>query len=538
MINLHQTQEDCFEAVVRGSEMYNVKVTMEDIQITKFSCDCPFDYGPVCKHVVAVLYAIRELKPGSGKKQKKPEILKKITVRAPADPTKKKFETLLHQADKDELAVWLMDWANNDVKFRELFIARFSPPDNKINVLKYARILEHESKPHSSHYRNDDFAVDFPDLDVAEQLLEKIRMNFPETPVSDIISFCFAIFEVVAPSLNYVDDYDGDYSGLIEDAMELLDVTIQQREIPDSIRKELLSLCLEKYNIDGMETDCWDLGVLELAGTLVENASDKTRLFNILDKLEKEDAGNYQTTRIVGIRREIIGRTEGEKSAQKYAEAMIHLPEIRSEFIEKAIKAKNYYTAKDLCEQGLKLDAGMRGIVNRWNEFLLTIAQKEKDIAEILRLATLMFFETFSYNQYYPILKQYTPAANWLDTVEKLIQKLIRDRNNNSVPWIFIQEKMYDRLLAYVQSNAYPSVISEYDKYLLPHYPAEIADLYEKTIRNLAKHASTRKDYAECCRWLRRLKKGGKTDRSTALLKEIAAANPRKPAFLDELAKV
>jgi hypothetical protein len=234
----------------------------------------------------------------------------------------------------------------------------------------------------------------------------------------------------------------------------------------------------------------------------------------------------------------VIERFEGKVVAEKYMETMIHLPEIRKQFVEKAISAKNYSRAKELCNQGLISDKIFPGILHQWNEYLLNIAQREKDTHEVIRLAKMLFLSTFNSQQFYTVLKKFTPPEEWAETVESLIITLKKDRDNSYLPWIYIQEKMFDRLLAYVQNDSHPSIISEYDKYLIPYFAAEIADLYEKTVRNLAKQASDRKDYAECCRWLRRLKKLGEKDRVIILIKELAAANPRKPAFLDELRKV
>jgi uncharacterized Zn finger protein len=60
VIDLAESKNNSFEAKVEGTETYDVWVSMSiagDI-VEDYACDCPFE-GPVCKHVVAVLYAIR-----------------------------------------------------------------------------------------------------------------------------------------------------------------------------------------------------------------------------------------------------------------------------------------------------------------------------------------------------------------------------------------------------------------------------------------------------------------------------------------------
>lgn len=49
--------EEGIEALVRGTEVYKVIIkTDKEENVMDFSCTCPYDLGPLCKHVVAVLF--------------------------------------------------------------------------------------------------------------------------------------------------------------------------------------------------------------------------------------------------------------------------------------------------------------------------------------------------------------------------------------------------------------------------------------------------------------------------------------------------
>ncbi len=48
-----------FSALVLGSDRYEVFVKLDGKTVSEHDCDCPYDYGDVCKHKVAVFYAIR-----------------------------------------------------------------------------------------------------------------------------------------------------------------------------------------------------------------------------------------------------------------------------------------------------------------------------------------------------------------------------------------------------------------------------------------------------------------------------------------------
>lgn len=58
VLMLKQTA-DGWTAVIEGNEAYEVLLEGHDV-IHSWQCTCPFDHGPVCKHVAAVLYAVRE----------------------------------------------------------------------------------------------------------------------------------------------------------------------------------------------------------------------------------------------------------------------------------------------------------------------------------------------------------------------------------------------------------------------------------------------------------------------------------------------
>ena len=45
---------------VKGTELYHVIIDVQGDAVVNYECDCPYDMGPVCKHIVACLYHLRE----------------------------------------------------------------------------------------------------------------------------------------------------------------------------------------------------------------------------------------------------------------------------------------------------------------------------------------------------------------------------------------------------------------------------------------------------------------------------------------------
>lgn len=60
---IEQVEKGEFVATVQGTEEYSITVKIdEDLNVLSHSCDCPYDWGTVCKHEVAVMYYLRKNK--------------------------------------------------------------------------------------------------------------------------------------------------------------------------------------------------------------------------------------------------------------------------------------------------------------------------------------------------------------------------------------------------------------------------------------------------------------------------------------------
>lgn len=536
VIELEQTGKEKIEAIVAGNEDYEVNITLADDKVLDFNCTCPYDMGPVCKHIVAVLFALQKgnlqgMKELKTKNKNKGKISQKQAL-------KKQFENILLRLDKNELTGWIRTWAEKDEKFRNYFIARFSNNKEKIDIEKYARILAKELNTAEDKYGFIDYHHSGDAVNEAYQLLNNAEHSFNTIGTAEIISVCFAVIKTIAPALNYSDDSDGEISGAIIQAVELIARTSEEKDLSDGIKKELFEFCLKYQNTEGMDIDNWDLDILEVAGNMVPSQQEKERLFLLLDQKDKAASWHHTNELTVQIRQKVIGRLDGNDAAARYAESMLHLPGIRKQFVEQYIRGKNYSGAKELCEKGIIMDKEWPGIVDDWHKYLLTIAEKGKDIPEILRLATLLFLGKFNSKQFYPVIKKYTPSGEWNQTVEFLIKELNKKHGDEYLTWIYIQEGLFDRLLSFVQENPSPMNIEHFEQYLKPLYPEEIKNLYENAIRKHAIQAKNRRDYAECCRLLRRMKKLGDKKQVDVLVRELSVANKSRPAFLDELTRV
>ena len=100
-----------FSAVVEGSENYEVFVQISKGKVVEHSCDCPYDWGDICKHVVAVLYYIRDT-----------EILGEDVDK---EGIKSQLQTIIDDMSEQDLRDYILFYALRNRQFRADFTEEF-----------------------------------------------------------------------------------------------------------------------------------------------------------------------------------------------------------------------------------------------------------------------------------------------------------------------------------------------------------------------------------------------------------------------------
>ena len=131
--------------------------------------------------------------------------------------------------------------------------------------------------------------------------------------------------------------------------------------------------------------------------------------------------------------------------------------------------------------------------------------------------------------------KQYS-TDEWLVKREEIFKKLPA---NAHVERLYKEEKLYDRLLAYVLNSPGLYALEEYERVLKKDYPEQILGKYSEEVNKMAMYTSDRKHYAYLVSLLRKMQylKGG-----VALVEQLAAEwkvkYKNRPAMMDELGKL
>ena len=129
---LEETSPGEWTATVEGTDEYNVEISMNGKNVESWYCDCPYD-GEICKHVVAVLLAIRDKKRksrSSASSKKTIVITEEKPVQLDAD-----IQRLLSFVKPQELSRYISEYASTNPEFKAglltYFIAKESSSTSK-----------------------------------------------------------------------------------------------------------------------------------------------------------------------------------------------------------------------------------------------------------------------------------------------------------------------------------------------------------------------------------------------------------------------
>lgn len=157
-------------AEVSGSEAepYLVEIDFDEGgEVEAWDCDCPYDWGPVCKHTAAVLFAI-QAEEGKEKRPKKKKTQKR----------KVSIQKLVEQADKEQLASLILEYCREDKRFQSLVLSELEDSGEQefaaIKELVRASIRSNTHRHYIDESGCDNICADLDDcLDKAKRRIER-----------------------------------------------------------------------------------------------------------------------------------------------------------------------------------------------------------------------------------------------------------------------------------------------------------------------------------------------------------------------------
>ncbi len=521
-----------YEAIVSGTEDYTVQLVVENNTIIEHNCDCPYDMGAVCKHVVAVIFHLQqdELElnqsfPNSENKKRTKSVNQQV-------------KELLKDISHNELIGFVEGNCKKNKKFRNYFLASFghlSPNQSKEFYQKQIHAILQTAAGRDGWIGWSDmkYVVNTtqPFLDNAEQYFQK--KNF-----ENVFFISTALLEEMTEAFQYGDDSNGDLGYFVESAMELLS-KLSKEKISASLKQEIFEYCISAFKQKLFEGWDWHLGILHIAGDLIDNEKDADRILNCMESMN----GEYEREYAQSYKLELLRKYKDPKEVEEFINKNISNSKIRKQEIEKAFESQNFEKAVTLAKDGIVCDEQSKpGLAKDWYDWLLKIALAQNDTPNIIKYARYRLIENFGATQdYYQILKNTIETEKWHPFLEEIIKEVTpksRWTYTELIRKIYIKEEWWDRLFLMLKQNLSLENIQENEQYLGKDYSAELIELYSERLTNYVEKYVGRNHYQTACRYLRRMKKLGGSERVNELIELFRKQYPQRKALMDELTRV
>ena len=524
-----------YEAIVEGNEDYTVNLFIENDIVVSHHCTCPYDFGPVCKHEVAVLFYmlqnelnLSENKPKKKKEQKKPTVENQI-------------KTILHSLDQDTLQKFIIEQCKQDKKFRNYFLVTFGHINQKLDAEFYRNQIKEIVKTASDKHG----FIDWHNMKYLTRALEPLVEKLESYKLSNNFQQAFflssVLLEEMTITIEDADDSNGDIGYFVDTAVEALHDIASSDNLDATLKREIFEYCIQIYNKKLFSGWDWHLGILEVAEKLAENETDVDLLISCLNKTESD----YQSERAQMAILRLLQQYKTQKEVTQFIEANLSNSRIRKTEIQNAIEDKNFEYAKKLCKEGIEIDQKEKpGLAIDWYRFLLKIAKVENDSAEIIKQATFLFVnDSRSDEDYFELMRENTSSEKWNSDVKKLIIQIQTEsktiwKSRELIRKIYIKQQWWNRLFELLKQTESLENIETEEHYLAKDYTSELIQMYSMRLTKYVDKFIGREHYQKACRYLRRMKKLGGETEVNSLIEHFRKTYPMRKALLDELNKV
>ena len=539
VVEFEQKRNNEFEAVVLGTDAYVVEVVLRRNTVVRHVCGCPYDLGPVCKHVVAVLYELEQTLDefSVGTAEEADELVTENTIEEKL--SLEQIKEILDDVPKKELVAYILKHTEKDRKFRYDLLNSFGNSkgltsrdffENQINT-----IIESQDNDHGFIFQNGIRNV----ANDVNPLLDQATNALNEGNLELAFNIGTAVLNETIGLINYSDDSYGYLGNIMNSAMELVR-EISQKTLDEDLRRKLIEYGINSFlkkTFDGWE---WHFDILEVAAKVVDNSQHGEKILNALKNSDYQD---YHINRATEVQLEVIKRTQSQEIVSEFIRKNIAIVPIRRYFVKELIDSEDYAEALKILKDGIRHDSELhKGAVIEWYNWMLKIAQIQKDRSAIIEYARILFLKNNRSDQdYYQLFKTEIASENWKDFVENLIRDVQKKPSweaNELLRDIYIREKYWDELLALTEQSLSFESIKENEPYLKQEFTPELIDLYSRAITDYLVPNVGRNHYQTVCYYIQRMQLLGGRKNALQLINQLKNDYPRRRALLEELDKL
>lgn len=560
--NLEAIGSGMWFAQVAGTEIYEVELKISKNRVKQYRCNCPYDLGPVCKHVVAVLYSLQKERtaPKTGKEK----------IKQDNSPSKKQMiQQILDNVNYRELKVFILEQALKKNEFGNMLLARFADQTGLEDKAKYVLIIKsavQSATDRSGFIENKNTSKL---LKPVQELLNQAEKALSQKYYAQVVSICQAVIEEIIPLTRDLDDSNGKAGDAIATAFMLLE-QMSEGPVPMPLQDNLFEYALAQAPQDKYQQfdflDNWlhlldklakdnirEAKVVELVQTLLFNLQKNKKAPPVKNDILLSqvfmtifpDAVKYDEQRLIYFLANFYQSRNRKQEAHEIISTYNYLPEFREILIREALANQDYAAARQQTREALAYDEKNRfaGLVIKWEEWLLRIAEAENNIIDLRQQAEKLFMQT-SRIEFYRKLKQTYVANAWQTVYEQLIDKMLKKDKSywfgieRIVP-VYIEEKDWAKLFKFVRQHPELDLLLLVSKYLQKDYGPPLLELFTNAVFQYADRNVDRSSYRTVTKTLQHMLtlENGKPV-VQQLIADFREIFKKRRAMMDELAKI
>jgi hypothetical protein len=529
VVEAYEQGENEYIFQIEGSDDYEVVVKLGDNgDIVYSECDCPYDFGPVCKHEVAAYFQLDAmLKQATTKKNKRSKANKRPTI-----------HEVLTNLSKEELINIITDIANNDVSFKKSMIVKYSNNNTQHELKSCQELIRSIVRKYTGRegfikYR--DTSAFVREMDI---LVEKARNTENILLALDI---ALLLLKEAIGAFQYADDSGGDIGFLVTETLELIEEISTDWDEIDHHRTEVFEKLFA--HIDHEVFEGWSDFKVDLLKICIEFADDEAirnqlrmKMESMLDLQSGDRHMHYNNESVLQLLFQLIEQFGSQEEAEQFIHKNLQFSSFREQLLNKYLQDKNYHQIIEVAIEGETQDQQYPGLLSQWKKYryqaykFLSLKAEQQSLAK-----ELLFAGDFEYYQELKQLKHENQEEFYLSLKQEL-----KKQNGWNTTRIFLklieEENDLEEILDFVRDD--PSYIEEYAERLVNPFKEEVIEIYKRFIQSIAKTSSNRKDYQKVCHRIKKYKKIAGKPNQVELINELMGLYNKRPAFLDELGKM
>lgn len=531
IIDIYNPGKNEYIFKIQGNDDYEVIVKLDDNgEILYSECNCPYDYGPVCKHQVAAFYKLLEIFSSQNEASN-------VQKRA---KEQQGIKEVLDSLSKEELIDIIMDLIGDDETLKKRLVLRYSKVDSKQELIRCRKLINSIVRKYKGR---DGFIYYDETYDFASEMGDLLWKARDTEDIFLALDIAFLVLEEAIQAFEYADDSGGSIDLLVLDAIEIIgDIVTRSESLDTNLKKEIFNRLLalsESKIFDGWES--YRIDVLWLCADFVDIEELRDKLVSKIEYLvnnwsTENRHGKYITEKLLQILYVIKERYGSREEIEQFVQEHLEFDFFKEVFIQKSFREKDYEKVIKLALKWEEQDRQYPALVSKWKKMRYEAYKKLSLKEEQMKLAKELLFD--GNFEYYRELKELITGdrAEFYNNLKQELKSFEGWNGKDIYLKVILEENDLDELMEFVKEN--PTRIEEYADKLKDKFKDEVIEVYKKYIKLAASSSSNRKDYQKVCGILKRYKKIAGEQSRKEIINELMRLYKKRPAFIDELSKI